>query len=272
MQASLSSCLVDGRTLAFERLGAGPPLIVLNGYAATKADWDPTLIERLGAEHELIRLDNRGLGDSSADGRPFTIEDLAADVAGAIDALGLERPAVLGWSMGGFIALATALAHPEQVGSLVLLSSSPGGPASTPAAAEVKARLRDLSGTPREQASRLISLLFTAERAPEIDAEFGEIVAAARAALPLEVVREQARAIDAWEARGAGARLAEVGCPTLVATGSEDVVIPPANSVALATGIPGAWLARFPRAAHGFMADHPRALARLIGTFLAVEP
>ena len=50
----------------------------------------------------------------------------------------------------------------------------------------------------------------------------------------------------------------------------EDVVIPPANSLALATAIDGSWLARFPDCGHGFMADHPDALARLIGIFLAV--
>ena len=62
--------------------------------------------------------------------------------------------------MGGFVALALALADPARVGKLVLLSTSAGGAAATLGDPEVRAQLSDLSGTPREQASRLISLLF----------------------------------------------------------------------------------------------------------------
>jgi pimeloyl-ACP methyl ester carboxylesterase len=135
----------------------------------------------------------------------------------------------------------------------------------------VRDRLRDLSGTPREQASELISLLFPRERAVQVDAEFGELVAAARAAFPVEVASAQWRAMEAWEAAGAGEGLGEISCPTLVATGDEDIVIPPTNALALATVIPGAWLARFPCSGHAFMADHPRSLARLITAFRDVR-
>jgi pimeloyl-ACP methyl ester carboxylesterase len=267
----MGTCVVGGRTIAFERRGAGPPLVFLNGFAATKADWDPGFLEALEADRELILLDNRGMGGSSGDGSPCTIEDMAGDAAGAIAALGLERPDVLGWSMGGFVALALALATPDRVRKLVLLSTSAGGSAATLASPDVRAQLSDLSGTPREQASRLISLLFLPARARMIDAAFGDVVAAARAALPHDVVRAQWRAMEAWEAAGLADRLGEIGAPALIATGSEDVVVPAPNSLALADAIPGSWLARFPGCGHGFMADHPDSLARLISTFLAVD-
>lgn len=57
----------------------------------------------------------------------------------------------------------------------------------------------------------------------------------------------------------------------MVASGTDDVVIPPENALTLASAIPDAWLARFPRSGHGFMADHADELAKLIATFLAVE-
>jgi pimeloyl-ACP methyl ester carboxylesterase len=241
---------------------------MLNGFAATRDDWDPDFLDALAACCELIRIDHRGIGGSGcADGK-FAIDDLAADAAGAIEALALDRPAVLGWSMGGFVALALALARPRLVGSLVLLSTSPGGDAATPAAPEVRERLRDFSGTPREQASRLISLLFTPERAREVDAQFGELVAEARAAFPVDLAAAQWEAMEGWEAHGGGDRLGELSSPTLVATGDDDVVFPPANALALANGIPGAWLARFPHSGHAFMADQPRSLAQLISAFL----
>ena len=77
-------------------------------------------------------VDNRGMGGSSDDGEPFTIEDLADDVAGLVGGLDVERAAVLGWSMGGYVALALALANPRVVSRLVLLSTSGGGESSTP--------------------------------------------------------------------------------------------------------------------------------------------
>jgi pimeloyl-ACP methyl ester carboxylesterase len=257
--------------VAYRRMGAGSPLLVLNGFAATKDDWDPTFLDALARKHELVLLDNRGMGESPDDGLAFTVEDLAADVAGLIDALGLTRPAILGWSMGGFVALALALCNPAKVSKLVLLSTSGGGVLGTPAEAAARERLRDVSGTPREQASRLISLLFPPERAAAVDAEFGEVVAAARADLSPGLVGRQWEAMEAWEGREDAADIARISAPALVATGDEDVVIPPSNATALATAIEGAWLARFPHSGHGFMADHPVTLAGLIGTFLAVD-
>jgi len=250
-------------------MGSGPPVVVVNGFAATKDDWDPTFLAGLAQGHELVLLDNRGLGESPDDGLAFTIEDLAADVAGAIDALELERPSIVGWSMGGFVAIALTLADPERLSKLVLLSTSGGGKIATLGDAETRERLRDTSGTPREQASRLISLLFPPERADAIDAEFGEVVAAARARLSPNLLGRQWEAMEAWERRqGPGAE--RISCPVLVGTGDADVVIPPANATALANAIPGSWLARFPNCGHGFMADHPETLGGLIRTFLDV--
>lgn len=250
-------------------MGSGPPLVVVNGFAATKDDWDPIFLAALAESRELVLLDNRGMGESPDDGLPFTVGDLAADVAGVIDALGLARPGVLGWSMGGFVAQNLAATRPELLGSLVLLSTRPAGDASAPATPDVRDRLLDFSGTPREQASRLISLLFLPDRAREIDEQFGDIVAEARAALPPDTVDEQKEILARWGGREG--QLGDIRCPTLVAAGTDDVVVPPANSLALTAGIDGAWLARFPRSGHGFMADHPERLAALITTFLGVD-
>jgi pimeloyl-ACP methyl ester carboxylesterase len=266
----LATCTVGGRTLAYRRTGAGPPLVVINGFAATKDDWDPSFLNALAEKHELVLLDNRGMGESADDGLAFTIEDLAADVAGFIDVLGLERPAVLGWSMGGFVALALALSGPAKVSKLVLLSTSGGGELATPADPDVLARLRDVSGTPREQASRLISLLFLPGRAAAVDAEFGEIVAAARSRLSPDLLERQWEALERWERRDAS-DVARISCPVLVATGEEDVVFPAPNATALANAIQGAWLARLPHSGHGFIADHPKTLAALINRFLDAD-
>jgi pimeloyl-ACP methyl ester carboxylesterase len=127
-----------------------------------------------------------------------------------------------------------------------------------------------MSGTPHEQARRLLSLLFPSDVAESIYREFGDIVAAARAQLSHDLVNRQAAAMDAWRRAGIGNRLREMNMPVLIATGTADTVIPPSNALWLVNAIPGAWLAQFNGGGHAFMAQYPRALADLINSFLEV--
>src|SRR5882724_9399529 len=105
---SFEKLQVDGAQIAYRRIGNGRPLMVLNGFAATSADWDPSFLDRLASSNEIVLLDNRGIGRSTDNGRPFDIAQLADDAARVVEALGIERISVLGWSMGGFIALTLA--------------------------------------------------------------------------------------------------------------------------------------------------------------------
>ena len=74
----------------------------------------------------------------------------------------------------------------------------------------------------------------------------------------------------AWHRNGIGNRLREVSAPVLIATGIEDIVIPPSNALKLVNAISSAWLAQFPGGGHAFMAQYPRQLADLINGFLAL--
>ena len=157
---SLAKIQVDGAQIGYRRVGHGPPLLVLNGFAATSADWDPSFIDRLASSNELILLDHRGIGSSTDDGKPFNIAQLADDAAHVIEALGFERTSVQGWSMGGFIAQTLAVQHPDRINKLVLLSTDRGGADADLASTAVWSQVIDMSGTPHEQARRLLSLLF----------------------------------------------------------------------------------------------------------------
>jgi pimeloyl-ACP methyl ester carboxylesterase len=265
---SLEKLQVDAAQIAYRRIGIGRPLIVLNGFAATSADWDPWFIERLASSNELILIDNRGIGRSTDDGQPFDIAKLADDAARIIQTLGIERVNVLGWSMGGFIAQTLALQHPGPINKLILLSTAPGGADADHASAEVWSRLIDVSGTPHQQARRLLSLLFPGDIAESVYREFGDVVAAARAQLSPDLVNRQAAAIDAWHRTGIANQLREINTPVLIAVGTADVVVPPSNALRLVNAIPGAWLAQFNGGGHAFMAQYPRPLADLINSFL----
>ena len=268
---SLATIQVDGARIAYRRVGNGRPLLVLNGFAATNADWDPSFIHGLAASNELILLDNRGIGSSTDDGTSFDVVRLANDAAHVVEALGFERISVLGWSMGGFVAQTLALHHPDRINKLILLSTDPGGTDADLASPAVWSQLIDNSGTPHEQAQRLLSLVFPRDVAASFYREFGDVVAGARARLSPELLNHQAAAMDAWHRDGVGSRLREIRAPVLIATGTEDVVIPPSNALKLVNAIPSAWLAQFPGGGHAFIAQYPRVLADLINCFLALE-
>ena len=265
---SLGTVEVDGARIAYRHVGNGRPLLVLNGFAATSADWDPSFIHGLASSNELILVDNRGIGSSTDGGKPLDIAILAADAAHVIEMLGFERINVLGWSMGGFIAQTLALQQPNCVNKIILLSTDAGGADADLASPAVWSQLIDTSGTPHEQARRLLSLLFPSDVAESLYRQFGDIVAAARARLSPDLVHRQAAMMDAWHRDGVAKRLREINVPALIATGTEDIVIPASNALKLVNAIPRAWLAQFAGGGHAFMAQYPQPLADLINCFL----
>ncbi len=263
--------VIDGPAgrIAWRSAGVGEPLILVNGYAATAADWDPTFVASLADSARVICPDNRGLGGSDAGTGELTVAAMADDVIALADALGIESAVVAGWSMGGFVAQHVAATDPDRVDRLVLLGTDGGGPEAVVADAEVWHALTDHGGTPPEQAQRLLGLLFPAPLAEQIYAEFGDVVAAARGELDHDVLSAQEVAMIAWHRESAESRLAAIGCPVLVAAGDDDVVIPAVNSELLTAALPDARLERYPGGGHAFMAQEPERLAASIAAFAA---
>jgi pimeloyl-ACP methyl ester carboxylesterase len=173
--------------------------------------------------------------------------------------------------MGGFITQALALKHANRVNKLVLLSTDSGGIEADLGSPDVWSQLIDTSGTPNEQARRLLSLLFPKNVAESFYREYGDIAAAARAQLSVELLKRQAAAMNAWHRNGVASQLREIHMPVLIAAGTEDIVIPASNALKLVNAIPGAWLAQFPHGGHAFMAQYPRPLADLINNFLTLS-
>jgi pimeloyl-ACP methyl ester carboxylesterase len=255
---------IEGRRLAWRTAGDGPPLLLVNGYAATSEDWGPGFLSGLADSFEVICPDNRGVGESELGSAEVTIDGMAADLEALLGTLEANRLPVVGWSMGGFVAQRLAVRAPERVAALALLATDPGAPDSVDAAADVWARLADHSGSDREQAARLISLLFPLGLAADIDREFGEVVAAARAGLSPAALRAQEAAMDAWHREPLSHGDAAKGPPVLVVHGELDQVIPPANAEALAERWPGARVELFADCGHALMAQEPRRIVDLI--------
>jgi pimeloyl-ACP methyl ester carboxylesterase len=135
----------------------------------------------------------------------------------------------------------------------------------------VWSQLIDISGTPHQQARRLLSLLFPGGVAESFYRFFRNIIAARRAQLSPELLKRQAAAMDAWHRNSIANRLPQIRVPVLIATGTEDVVIPSSNALKLVNAIPGSWLAQFSSSGHAFMAQYPQAVADLINSFLALQ-
>ncbi len=265
---SFAEIEIDGRRLAWRTLGRGPKVLLINGYGATSGDWDPAFLAGMARSFELICPDNRGVGASELGAEQVTIDAMAADLEALLDALDVEGAPVIGWSMGGFIAQRLVARCPQRVTALGLLSTSPGGSHSVLADPEIWFRLIDHSGTPRAQASRLISLLFPPDLAPDIDRHFGEVVAAARAALSPEVFAAQEAAMIAWHSAEQNRPESSLSPRTLIAHGDTDVIIPASNATPLSAAWAASQLELFEGCGHAFFAQEPQRASRLISAFL----
>jgi 3-oxoadipate enol-lactonase len=113
---------VNGIQLAYDRRGKGIPLVLLHGYPLDHHLWDDVL-PLLEDTFDVILPDLRGFGESTmADSSP-TMDDYASDIAGLLDDLGIQKTAIVGHSMGGYVALAFARLYPARVSGLGLVSS-----------------------------------------------------------------------------------------------------------------------------------------------------
>ena len=119
--------LDDGFFLNVERMGSGPPLVLLHGFTGSAMSWGP-LAEMLAARFSLLAVDIVGHGDSSKPDDPerYSIDHAARDAVAAMLALGFRRSSWLGYSMGGRLALYVAATIPKAVDRLVLIGASPG--------------------------------------------------------------------------------------------------------------------------------------------------
>src|SRR5438552_15783056 len=117
-----------GVNFAYRELGpkTGVPVIFLTHLAAVLDNWDPRIIDPIAKGHHVIAFDNRGVGASSGQ-VPDSVEAMADDAYTFIRALGFDKVDIFSFSLGGFIAQALVVKHPELVRKLVLTGTGPDG-------------------------------------------------------------------------------------------------------------------------------------------------
>jgi pimeloyl-ACP methyl ester carboxylesterase len=252
-------------TVGYRITGTGPPLILITGYTATMDSWDPRFVGALAQHYRVVIFDNAGIGRTQPLPAPLTIDAMANQTSALISALGLGRPDVLGWSMGGTIAQALAVLHPAQVHRLVLCATFPGtGRRTPPPQAAVQALT---SGNVQE----VMAVLFPANQAAAQQAYLTATAAyPPDAPVPAATIAAQGHATSVWLSGTdpAGQQTAAISAPTLVADGTIDRLDPVANDYALARLIEGARLKLYPDAGHAFLFQDERAFVPLIESFL----
>lgn len=244
------------------------PLLMIIGYSSTMDLWPPELIGALAQGRQVVVFDNRGIGETDNPMGPYPFSQMADDTAGLIEALGYQRMDVMGWSMGGQVAIDLTVRHPDVVERLVSYAGDPGGAHAILPTPAVLAKLTDTSGTAEQRGERLLKLLFTAAYR-ETNPDYWKAFPTSNAIPSAEAVGLQGRAMGTWT--GVWGRLKDVKAPALFVTGTDDVLTPPQNALLMTARVPGSWLARFPGAGHGLMYQDPQGLADAVDVFLAAQ-
>ena len=287
----------DGIDIEYESFGRdGDPLILLiMGFAAQLILWPEALCLGLAAKgFRVVRFDNRDVGKSThfaslaaPDSRaliaevmagrrpdvPYSLDDMADDAVGLMDALRVERAHIVGASMGGMIAQLVAINHPDRTKSLTSIMSTTGRrdlPAGN------RETLSVLFQPPKSSsrddlidASMLVQKALSSPGFPASEAEMRSTAERRTDRAPFDPggLARQSAALIAAPPRNA--LLRELRCPTLVLHGADDPVIPAAAAKDTAESIPGAELVIVPGMGHDFAAALVPVYLKHIGDFVS---
>lgn len=258
-------------SIGYRQFGTGAPLVLIAGQNSGMNTWSVALPQRLAQRFRVTMFDNRGVGYSTDNPHdPLTIQLMADDTAGLLQALHIPRANVLGWSTGGEIALALAVRHPDLVRSLVLSGATAGGPSAIQSSPAIDALLA--SGRVQDEMRLLSEYLFT----PAGSAAMGDYVngylQVPEGPVSPEIMQRQAAAERAF-ARNTEVydALPRITARTLVTNGSLDQLVPPGNARLIASRIPHAQLAIFDGAAHAMMFQQMDRFVALVESFLAAN-
>lgn len=253
----------NGSTISYEVVGAGPPVLLIMGFASDSRMW-MAQVPALATRYTVITFDNRGVRASTADDEAFTMDDLAADAIAVLDHAGIEQAHVVGISMGGAIAQHVALRAPERLRSLTLAATWCAPNAYTRRLSEM-GRAMMAGGGHEAVLKTSILLVFTPGFIIHNDAFLSQFEdMAGEFTVPLDVFERQLNALLAHDTQ---ARLAELTVPTLVLCPRSDVFVPTVLCEALAAAIPGSKLVHID-GGHAFNIESSAAFNQELLAFL----
>ena len=236
----------NGASIWYETYGSGPPVILLHGGLANSAYWG-NQVPFLARDHTVILIDSRGHGRSSRDERPYTYELMASDVVGVMDALKIDKAAVVGWSDGAIIGLVMAMKYPDRLTRVFAFAAN-----------------MDPSGVKPDMLSTPTFGGFAKRGAAEYDAV---------SPTPGQYPAFEKAIEKMWdtEPNYAAADLGKIRTPVVIADGDHDEAIKREHTEYLARSIPGAKLVILPGLSHFAMLQDPAAFDSVLQSFLSAQ-
>ena len=262
----------NGIEYAYRDFGAGDvPLVLLQHFRGSLDNWDPALIDALASERRVVAFDNVGVAGTT--GRtPGRVEAMAHDAIAFVDAIGVERIDLLGFSIGSFVAQEIALIRPDLLRRLVLASAAPqGAPGMHGWAPDVIGAVGGREPNPRGYLDVFFAHTDSSRQAgQEVAGRIFGRTADRDEPTSWETRQAQYDAICAWGIPNHALleRVTGIQLPVFVANGDSDPMILPRYSHLLAGLLPDARLKIYPDAAHGFLFQHHAEFAADVHVFL----
>ena len=253
-QAPARTITAGGVTYAYRELGpkGGIPVIFFVHLAATLDNWDPRIVDPIARDHHVIAFDNRGVGASTGQ-VPDSVEAMADDAYTFIRALGFEQVDIFSFSLGGFVAQALVVKHPELVRKLILTGTGPAGGKDIDNVAGIT--YGDMLRAALTRSDPKEYLFFNRNSAGQAAARafvnrLKERTVERDAPISVGAFQTQLKAIKNW-GRSAPADLSKISQPTLIANGDNDRMVPCVLSEDMHRRIPGSELVIYANSGHG---------------------
>jgi len=247
----MNTVAVNGINLAYTRRGKGTPLVLIHGFPLDHTSWDE-VVSLLENEFDVITPDLRGFGESTTVETPYTISDMADDLAGLLNHFGIEKVALAGHSMGGYVALAFAKKYPQRVSGLGLVSSQAA--ADSP---EGKQGRYKTAAAVEEKGVGIVAEAMT----PKLSAD-ARVQTFVRAVIERQTPLAVIGALKAMaERENLLSYLPAVTFPVTLLHGSADVLIPIARAQEIKAVLPSARFVELQGAGHMPMMEFPNETA-----------
>lgn len=243
-----------GVTFAYRELGptGGVPVVFFVHLAANLDNLDPRIIDPIAQRHHVIAFDNRGLGASTGT-VPGTVEEMGDDAYTFIAALGFEQVDIFSFSLGGMVAQALVVKHPELVRKLILTGTGPAGGTDMDKVAGVTYADMARAAIRRKDPKEFLFFNRNAAGKPAAKAfvdRLEERTVGRDTKVTVKAFLTQLKAIKRW-GRSAPVDLSVITQPTLIANGDHDRMVPSVLSEDLHRRIAGSELIMYPDSGHG---------------------
>lgn len=255
---------VDEATIDVATDGKGDAIVLIHGFPLTREIWDAQAA-KLSQSNLVIRPDLRGMGESSVPDGPYLMETLAGDIAAVLDAMGIDRAAIVGHSLGGYVAMAFCRMYTERVTKLALVCSRLA--ADTTQIAQSREDLADRAerdGSVDAIADAYVPRLFAPstleKRAPIID-RVREMARSLNPRGAAAVLRGMAQRVDSYDIAE------ELQMPVLIVAGGADQIVPLAEAEQMRRAFPSAVLKIAGHSGHMSMLEESDAVTGFLLEF-----